>query len=695
MAEKKGTEKAIANEVERIVPARVKSIAPDERAVTERQAVHLAKLASVDVKELVGRKIAEVHERLRWKIDPVLLLFRRVCGQVVKRDPGSGELHPVPNATVHVEDTDCSFLGLFPREGPWGWLFPLVCHREEIATVTTDACGRFCVYVPRWDIDRILRFRLARICWPEFVKPDIRDILEWIKPLPEPPRIRKPPRPEPDPAPDWLVNPGALQRVGELLGPEAAERLQGIAFQREFGESTKPLERLLATPALGRRMAPPLPPKMADLDARKDVATVTAEFGLEPELARRVNFSHFIGPFWRCRDVLIPEWVPIVDVPDITFRVTQDVDDDGDEETIYSEGFFDVRWNADPIPDVILEADDIALSTPSCSGPDIDPGTCTGPEIRTVGLMTLEPSHHNSTSGYGIRPNRPKPSGFVDGTSVGPAEAPYWRTLQLHGCHRFGNAKYYRLTYQYGSASEIPFTGLHWYAPRLGPGAPIHVVPDPDGWYEILPPGDLVFPYWLLNWPTGSYSNGLYKVRLQLGNSAKTVIDPPGSPQVGFEVDNTRPNVALAEIRWRLKGSTGSGQLLPDVCPIIQRPAGMDIELLATYAASATHFRDVYVSGHSCRAGWLARSLTALADRGRYEHWHTGTSDNSWGGTAIFDLPATFNGMSTQGVCSIWVFARGRAFNPAGGDAGPGTNWLYNPVYSWWHPHRDIAVIDV
>ena len=98
--------------------------------------------------------------------------------------------------------------------------------------MTTDACGRFCVYVPRWDIDRILRFRLARICWPEFVKPDIRDIWEWIKPLPEPPRIRKPPRPEPDPAPDWLVNPGALQRVGELLGPEAAERLQGIRSSR-------------------------------------------------------------------------------------------------------------------------------------------------------------------------------------------------------------------------------------------------------------------------------------------------------------------------------------------------------------------------------------------------------------------------------------------------------------------------------
>jgi hypothetical protein len=38
--------------------------------------------------------------------------------------------------------------------------------------------------------------------------------------------------------------------------------------------------------------------------------------------------------------VLVPEWVPLVDVPDITFRVTQDVDGDGDEETIYSEGYY-------------------------------------------------------------------------------------------------------------------------------------------------------------------------------------------------------------------------------------------------------------------------------------------------------------------------------------------------------------------
>ena len=277
---------------------------------------------------------------------------------------------------------------------------------------------------------------------------------------------------------------------------------------------------------------------------------------------------------------------------------------------------------------------------------------------------------------------------------MGPAETPYWRTLQLHGCHRFGNAKYYRLTYQYGSASEIPFTGLHWYAPRLGPGAPIHVVPDPDGWYEILPPGNLVFPHWLLNWPTGAYSNGLYKVRLQLGNSAKTVIDPPGSPQVGFEVDNTRPNVALAEIRWRLKGSTGSGQLLPDVCPIIHAlpygyPIPRDLCGLGHPFPRRVHQRPQLPSGLACTlADSTGRSgpLRALA------HGHVG---QQLGRDRHFRFASHVQRYEHPRLCSIWVFARGRAFNPAGGDAGPGTNWLYNPVYSWWHPHRDIAVIDV
>ena len=156
---------------------------PDQRQLTERQAAYLADLTGVEAKELVKKPISALEEILRWKIDPSLLLFRRVCGRVVRLDPGTGELHGVPNATVHVEDTDCSFLGFFPQEGPfvwWWWFWPLFCRREEIATTMTDKCGRFCVWIPRFEIDWILRWRLERHCLLDLlVKPNLADLLKY------------------------------------------------------------------------------------------------------------------------------------------------------------------------------------------------------------------------------------------------------------------------------------------------------------------------------------------------------------------------------------------------------------------------------------------------------------------------------------------------------------------------------------
>ncbi len=155
---------------------------PDRRPISRAQAAYLAEISDVPAEKLVGRPIGVLDDLLKWKIDPELLFFRRVCGRVVRRDPGSGVIQGVPNATVHVEDTDCSFLGFFPVENPaWWWFWPISCNREVIATTTTDECGNFCVYLPRWDIDRILRFRLQRICFPEIVRPNLRDIIEDLR----------------------------------------------------------------------------------------------------------------------------------------------------------------------------------------------------------------------------------------------------------------------------------------------------------------------------------------------------------------------------------------------------------------------------------------------------------------------------------------------------------------------------------
>ena len=71
---------------------------PDQRKVTTRQASYLEELTAVPAKELAGKQLAELEGILKWKIDPFLLLFRRVCGRVVRLDPGTGVLHGVPSS---------------------------------------------------------------------------------------------------------------------------------------------------------------------------------------------------------------------------------------------------------------------------------------------------------------------------------------------------------------------------------------------------------------------------------------------------------------------------------------------------------------------------------------------------------------------------------------------------------------------
>ena len=262
-------------------------------------------------------------------------------------------------------------------------------------------------------------------------------------------------------------------------------------------------------------------------------------------------------------------------------------------------------------------------------------------------------------------------------------EAPYTGTLQLHGCARFEDAEYYRLLYAYEGADPVPFTGLTWNAPRIG-SPPLHVSPDPQGWYRIRDPSDLVFPYWLLNWNTRRYPDGRYEVRLQLGDGSKNVVDESGD--VAFVVDNSRPTATFTRLRWR-KASESSWIELSSVCPVVRRPPGEPIEIEVSYTVSARHFRDVRADMIGCGGGNPVRATPV--DRADYEHWHTGPSDNSYAATEVFELPASL----PEGSYSARLFANGRAFNPAGYDAGPGSDWHYDHVYSRSHPRRDISVV--
>ena len=635
----------------------------------------------------------------------------------MKRDPATGELRPVPFATVHVLDADCSFLWFFPIESPWCWAFPIICRYEEIATVTTDECGRFCVLVPRWDIDWILRWRFERRCiWDIFVKPTIRDLLDELRfPVEERP-IRPRPWPEPDPPIPFLNKAGGMfmRRAEELVGPETARKIAAVETATSFGVSNKRQTQLLDAPAFSKSLPPPLPANNLRLSK-----------GDRPkELAKQLKVNldsldphRFIGPFKRCWTEIFPEWSLVVDVPDITFRVTQDVNGDGIEETIYDEGYFDIRWNSGSIPDVTLEASQIAVAGLSCDVPLI-PCTDT-PEIVMAGFMPLRnllapaDPYHDAGSGYARRPNRPRPSGIYDSATPDLAESPFCDDLHLRGCNRIGRAQFYRLRYSYEGGAVVPFTNLTWSQFRFdGVLHVLNVTPDSDGWYEILNPADgWMDPNLLLNFQTGRFQNGLYMVDMQLGDAAKVPISIGGSDAtapIGIMIDHDSPNIDFT-VDWRRAG-TVVWHPMEQICPVVTRIVGQNLEFRLTLTASATHLRSVSLGAGGCGAGTpiMTSDLPATWQGIRggvpiplpdpifppnyngMQHWHTNPSDNSVSLTAYFEL----SGGAPQGVYSFSATAEGRTFNPAGGDAGDETDWYYDPRYRWTPRYTPFAVVN-
>ena len=652
-------------------PRSLVGVEPDERTLTTRQVAYLTEVTGLETAKLAKLQLGELPDVIGKYFDPISLFYRKVCGRVVKTDPATGIVHGVPGATVHVMDTDCSFLGFFPVEQPsWWWLWLVNCQEEEIAATVTDECGNFCVWIPRWDIDRILRWRKERICLPEVYKPNLGDLVAILD---------RPPLPDPPP-----FNVDALRASG-VLGSGIADRLALAASERTFG-AIDPVAPLMELPAFGAGEFPP--PVGPDAIERLD----KLQLEVMPDLGDTVA----LGPFWRCKDIFVPEWQTVFDIPDINFKVTQDTDQDGDEETIYDEGIFDVRWNAGTIPNVVIEAWPGARVSEICDGPDIPCETV--PTIETVGLMPLLASHHNS-DGYSTRVNRPHPNGLSTGASLAgeSAQAPYAGTLQLHGCHHIKGAVFYRLLYQYRPtlagtlSSEVPFTAQSWWAPRIGQ-SPLYVAPDADGWYPVLDATQMVFPHWLLNLPSGHFPNGQYQVRLEVAKANKNPF--ASSAVVPFVFDNRAPNAGFTQLRWRESGA-GAWHTLPAVCPVIQRPTGSAVELEVTWYANAVHFRDAVLSAGGCGSASPIR-LDGPPPMGQpgspsdFDHWHTSHADNAMARVALFEIPAA----ALAGCYSVSIDAHTRAFNPAGDGGGAATNWLTDYAYSHAHPSVAVSVVD-
>lgn len=697
--------------------------------LTETSAARLAALTDLDSGALKGLTLGEVARKHAFRIDPELLFFRRLCGRVVKTDPTTGIDYPVPFATVQVEDTDCSYLGYFPHGHPWGWYFPFRCRREVIATVKTDECGNFCVYIPRWDIDWVLRFRKLRRCYPViFERPSIKDILDWphLVDIEWPPR----PFPEPDPAP-WRIDPlqrrAVLEQVEQSFGKAAALRVERLAADVPLGGDLEALEATSVGAAPLHHLRPPLPAEIKALatapvrrakgEAEKAQLAVGAAIGervgLEAKSLDGFDVRRFVGPFRRCHDVYVAEWVPLIDIPDITFRVLQDTDGDGDEEVIYGEGHFDVRWNAGPMAPVTIHAWPNARAGNLCGPVGIPCGNV--PAIVMAGRLPVtgdqavfDGTPGDASAGYALRTNRPHPSGaFTEALPIPAGRAPLAGTLALYGCNRTNpGATHYRILYRFsanGGASftaPTPFVGLTWPLYRLngmGIGEWHYPSADAQGWYPIALPGgpnpwlpqDL-----LLDWPTGQFADGLYQLVLQLGAGGAAVGAP--SDEVAIVVDNSRPQAPIS-VDYSF-GAGGPFTPIGGICPVVNRGTiPQDLYFRVRLAASARHLRSAQLSAHGCGAGnfaFVSGSGGQQASPGStvYQHWHQDPSDNDQLLEVIYRLPAA----AAQGTYSFAAFVVGRAFNPSGGDGGhlAVPAWQYDPAHSWVNPSIGFSVFN-
>lgn len=456
--------------------------------------------------------------------------------------------------------------------------------------------------------------------------------------------------------------------------------MRRLAPERRFGASRAGLDAALLEPAPREALPRPPVPEREQLPA-----------GIEDD--RRfedLDLARPLGPFRRCVDVYVPEWQFVVDVPDITFRVTQTQGDS--EVTIYQEGFFDVRWNAGSIPDVTLEAGPHAHTIDIC---DEDPGiVCEDePAILNVSEMPQTAGYH-AADGYGTRVNQPSTDGVTaptPGPTAGTAHAPYADRLNLYGCFHLEGSSHYRVVAAFEGGAEQPITGVTF--PVLTSAFTIdHQVPDADGWYPVR--SDLISSYehLILPWPTNEarFADGTYEVRLQVGSAGgggTVSVDASSDPHT-FEVDNARPTATFHELSWWQEDDGPSAAVLDTVCPVIHRGAGEDVIVEIRWSASAAHLRSASAGLGGCGAG----DPTPLGPAGDRAWWWQHPTDTSTGlRVARFKIPGSLDaGCYTAGLNAV-----SRAYNPAVPGASTSADWYVPEARREVHPRRAISVVDV
>ncbi len=676
---------------------------PHEVAVNRIQAERLSAISGIDARELAGRSVGELAERYRWVIDPELWWFKKICGRVVKADPVTGLEYPVPYATVDIYDVDCDFWGFFPEGWPWAWLFPIRCDREKLTSVVTDACGEFCFWVPRFDIDWIVRWRAERVCFPEFfVKPSLAKLIGEL--------LQKQPIGPVDPNPP---DPAALeQRLGAhgdlaamLPAGRAASVLAASRSASGFGASTEVLDQLLSGPAFPRAVAPPLP----------SVLHGDAEISLQGDRLQlpidAIDPARYHGPFLRCVEQLVPEWYPIFEAPDVSIEVTQEIA--GSTVVIY-DGAFDVPWGVDPAPPITLHASPAAIASQAgCPGPVVDPNTV---GFQYVGLLPVSAPYaagevFNGSTGFATRINSPvkPPSGCCNAGDMTvvptcPATSPFLGgELYLYAAVDSG-ATYYRITDEWAVGSGIPTPAPAAFSPPSPiirtwivptPSGQVHIAPADavQGWYPIQTSqvGWGGFTDMLMAW--GGAGDGVHWLTLEFADAAMnpiTLASPPA--KLLLVVDNDAPTLATFTLEYQLTATPDPNGWLPfaPVCPLIHR-AGAPVSLRFTVSVSESHLFTAGVGAGGC--GGESPALTSFtSSNGSTSFRYTGPADTSWTFKGIYSLSAN----APAGCYSFSLSADTRAFNPAGGQAGApiDSSWCIDAGGPYIAPSITVAIID-
>ena len=662
-----------------VVPAEIKSMSLIRRLVQSDKApsavikkdLFKAREGIVAKEDFVVKGIDELI--------PIWKLKRKVCGRVVKYDPIFGKDCPVPGATVHILDVDVHFMWWYPYPGwPWCWLFPILIRREEIATTTTDECGRFCVDIPFFDIDAILRWRLRFRClWDLLkpprvidaidlgVKPDLRAYpgLEHLPEMKYRPKsdseVQTPVIPIPPPDSAYLKS-SALPTMSQFYTEPEFEIARRAVSKELFEPIAKDKQSVMEKAAFPMPISPPALP-----DDEKLLKLLP-----DKRMIAQVRKAKPILRLLPCWAEIVPELRLFLDVPDIVFMVEQDVNGDGNLETIYDQGFFDVNWNLqDPTTNVVIEAWGNAICVP-CGAAGYQPCTTTG--IVGINDMAIDAAYLKD--GYAVRVNRPKPIG----AARPDAETPFCGALRLVGCPGYSQAAFYRVFYSYmGSVKAFKES---WHEYRISTRTLHQVFPDSDGFYSILTPANDYYPYHtLINWPTSNYPNGEYKVRLELYDAGHNPI-LPALPEVDVVVDNSRPSVVeFLSLRWKQAGTPAWNSFPSLDCPVIFRMPTTAIDLEVTYNVAADHLRDLSISLVGCKNG----STTIGSD----SYWHTAVNDNN----KVLTWTVTVPGTAAQGAYYFYLEGRSRAFDATGGLA---VNWEFDPLHIYRGRTLNVAIID-